>query len=321
MANTSQDFYTILGVSKTADQKELKKAYRRLARKYHPDLHPGEKKAAMEKKFQELNEAYEVLGDEATRKKYDQYGPNWKEAEAYERARQQGGGTYPGGQQYSGSGQGGGADFSDIFESMFGHGAQREGSSFRNFAMAGADLEADLPISLREAFNGTRRTVTLPDAGGTPRPIEVRIPAGVRNGERLRVKGKGSPGRGGGPAGNLYFHVHIAPHPVFQRNGADILVTLPIWPWEAALGTEVQVPTLSGSVRLKIPPNSQPQQRMRLKGKGLPKRTGGHGDQFIVLSIVMPKTTSSEDRQLYEQLAKSHHPDPRSTLLQEATHE
>ena len=321
MAKTSQDFYSILGVSKTADQKELKKSYRRLARKYHPDLHPGEKKAEMEKKFQELNEAYEVLGDEASRKKYDQYGPNWKEAEAYERARQQAGGGFPGGQPHPGFGQGGGADFSDIFEGMFGRGAQREGSSFRNFAMAGADLEADLPISLREAFTGTRRTVTLPDASGTPRPIEVRIPAGVRNGERLRVKGKGSPGRGGGPSGNLFFHVHIAPHPVFHRKDADIVVTLPLWPWEAVLGTEVQVPTLSGPVRLKIPPDSQPNQRMRLKGKGLPQRAGGHGDQFVVLNIIMPTTTSPEDRQLYEQLAKADHPDPRASLLQEAIHE
>ena len=136
MATTSQDFYSILGVSKTADQKELKKAYRRLARKYHPDLHPGEKKAGMEKKFQELNEAYEVLGDEASRKKYDQYGPNWKEAEAYERARQQAGGAYHGGQPHPGFTQEGGADVSDIFGNMFGRGAQREGSSVRKFAMA-----------------------------------------------------------------------------------------------------------------------------------------------------------------------------------------
>ncbi len=320
MANPTQDFYSILGVPKTTDHKELKKAYRRLARKYHPDLHPGEKKAGMEKKFKELNEAYEVLGDEENRKKYDQYGSNWKEAEAYERARQEAGGAYPGGQPHPGFSQGSG-DFSEMFEQMFGRGAQQEGASFRNFAMAGADLEADLPISLREAFTGTHRTVTLPDASGTPRPIEVRIPGGVRNGERLRVKGKGSPGRGGGPSGNLFFHVHIAPHPVFKRKNADIVVTLPIWPWEAVLGTEIQVPTLSGPVLLKIPPNSQPQQRMRLKGKGLPQRTGGHGDQFVVLNIVMPQSTSPEDNQLYEQLAKADHPDPRSSLLHEATHE
>ncbi len=319
MANTTRDFYSILGVSKTTDQKDIKKAYRRLARKYHPDLHPGDKKAAMEKKFQELNEAYEVLGDEETRKKYDRYGENWKEAEAYERARQQAGGAYPGAQPHSGFAQGG-VNFDDIFENMFGGRAQQQGSSFRGFAMAGADLETDLPISLREAYTGTSRTVSLPDSSGGSRQIEVRIPGGVRDGERLRVKGKGAPGRGGGPSGNLFFHVHITPHPVFQRKDADIVVSLPLWPWEAVLGTEVQVPTLSGPVRLKIPPGSQPQQRMRLKGKGLPNRKKGYGDQFVVLDIVMPETISPEEQKLYEQLATHTHPDPRSSLLHEATH-
>jgi DnaJ-class molecular chaperone len=320
MASAQRDYYDILGVNKTVDSKELKKAYRRLARQYHPDLHPGEKKVEMENKFKELNEAFEVLGDEENRKKYDQYGMNWKEAEAYERARQQAGGAYPGGGPSPGYTQGG-ADFSDLFEDLFGRGAQREGASFRGFAMAGADLEATLPISLREAFTGTRRTLNLPDATGTPRPIEVRIPAGVRDGERLRVKGKGAPGRGGGPSGDLFFHVQIAPHPVFQRKDADILVTLPLWPWETVLGADVEVPTLSGTVRLKIPAGSQSQQRMRLKGKGLPKRTGGHGDQFVVLDIVTPPSLSPEEKQLYEQLAKFEHADPRSSLLREATHE
>lgn len=318
MANPTQDFYSILGIPKSADQKELKKAYRRLARKYHPDLHPGEKKAAMEKKFQELNDAYEVLGDEGSRRKYDQYGPNWKEAEAYEQARQQAGRGQSGRHPHSPFGPGGG-DFNDAFESMFRGGGQ--GSSFRGFAMAGADLETDLPVSLREAFTGTSRTLNLPDATGRPRQIEVRIPGGVRNGERLRVKGKGEQGRGGGPPGDLFFHVRIAPHPVFQRKNADIVVTLPLWPWEAVLGTEVEVPTLSGPVRLKIPPGSQPQQRMRLKGKGLPQRKGGHGDQFVVLNIVIPKDSSPEEHQLYEQFASFDHPNPRSSLLREGTHE
>ncbi len=315
MANTSQDLYSILGVQKTVDQKDLKKAYRRLARKYHPDLHPGEKKAAMEKKFQELNDAYEVLGDEGNRKKYDQYGPNWKDAEAYEQARQQAG--RGGGHQHSPFGPGG-PDFTDAFEQMFRGGGQ--GSSFRGFAMAGADLETELPVTLREAFTGTSRSLNLPDATGNSRRIEVRIPGGVRNGERLRVKGKGEQGRGGGPPGDLFFHVRVAPHPVYQRKDADIIVTLPLWPWEAALGTEIEVPTLSGPVRLKIPPGSQPQQRMRLKGKGLPKRKGGHGDQFVVLNIVIPKDSSPEEHKLYEQLASFEHPDPRSSLLQEGTY-
>ncbi len=314
MANPTQDFYRILGVPQTVDQKELKKAYRRLARKYHPDLHQGAKKAGMEKKFQELSEAYEVLGDEETRKKYDQYGPNWKEGEAYEQARQQAGHAHPGFTQ-------GGEDFSEIFGNMFGREAQRGDASFRGFAMPGADLETDLPVSLREAFTGTRRTLSLPDATGQSRQIEVRIPGGVRDGERLRVKGKGAPGRGGGPPGDLFFHVHIAPHPVFQRKNADILITLPLWPWEAMLGTEIEVPTLSGSVHVKIPPESQAQQRLRLKGKGLPKRTGGYGDQFVIIAIITPQTPSPEERQLYEQLATFDHPDPRLSLLREAAHE
>ena len=315
MAATPPDYYAILGVKKDVDSKELKKSYRRLARKFHPDLHPGAKKVAMEKKFKELNEAYEVLGNEETRKKYDQFGVNWKEAEAYARARQEAGGpAHPGSTQ-------GGADFREIFEEMFGQGAHREGSSFRGFAMAGHDLEANLSVSLREAFTGTRRTINLPDATGMPRPIEVRIPAGVRSGERLRVRGKGAPGRGGGPPGDLFFHVDIVPHPVFTRKDSDIVINLPLWPWEAVLGTEVQVPTLTGTVRLKIPAGSQPQQRMRLKGKGLPKRRGGHGDQLVILDIVTPSSPSPEELRLYEQLAKFDYSDPRSSLLREAAHE
>ena len=239
MATAQPDYYAILGVKKDVDPKELKKAYRRLARKYHPDLHPGAKKVEMEKKFKELNEAYEVLGDEDTRKKYDQYGANWKEAEAYARARQEAGqGPHSDFTQ-------GGADFSELFEEMFGRGTRRGESSFRGFAMAGHDLEANLSISLREAYTGTRRTFNLPDTTGTARPIEVRIPAGVGSGERLRVRGKGAPGRGGGPPGDLFFHVDVTPHPVFTRKGADILIHLPLWPWEAVLGTEVEVPRIA----------------------------------------------------------------------------
>ncbi len=320
MSAKERDYYDILGVKKNADSKELKKAYRRLARQYHPDLHPGAKKTEMEKKFQELNEAYEVLGDEETRKKYDQYGKNWKDAEAYAKAREQAG-AHTGGEWFSGSTQGGTEDFSGIFEDLFGRGARPEGATFRGFAMAGADLEANLPISLREAYTGTRRTINLPDASGTPRSVEVRIPTGVRDGERLRVKGKGAPGRGGAPPGDLLFHVQIAPHPVFQHRDSDIIVRLPLWPWEAVLGADIQVPTLAGTVKLKIPPGSQSHHRLRMKGKGLPKRKGGHGDQYVVLDIVTPKTTSPEEKHLYEQMAKLSHTNPRSSLLHEATHE
>jgi DnaJ-class molecular chaperone len=322
MATNPRDYYDILGVSKTADAKDIKKAYRRLARQYHPDLHPGAKKAEMEAKFKELNEAFEVLGDEDNRKKYDQYGMNWREAEAYEQARRKAGAQQPGSgwQQYSGTGFGE-ENFSHIFEEMFGGARRQGGTSFRGFAMPGADLEATVPITLREAYQGTRRTLNLPDPSGTLHPIEVRIPAGVRDGERLRVKGKGAPGRGGGPRGDLLLSIHMAPHPVFQCQGEDIVVQLPLWPWEAVLGTEVQVPTLSGTVKMKIPPGSQSQQPLRLRGKGLPRRTGGHGDQLVILKIIMPSSISDEERRLYEGLAKIQHADPRAQLLREASHE
>lgn len=319
MATAPRDYYEVLGLSKTASQDEIKKAYRRLARKYHPDLHPGEKKPDMEKKFKELNEAYEVLSDETKRKKYDKYGFKWQEAEAYEQARREAGGGPAGGWQtvYT---EGEGADFSDLFEHLFGRGARREGPSFRGFARPGADLEANVQLSLREVLHGASRTLTLTDEQGRPRTLEVRIPKGVQDGERVRVKGKGAPGQGGGPPGDLYLRIHFARHPVFRPHGADVFVTLPIWPWEAALGTEVMVPTLMGPVRLKIPPGSQSRQKLRLKGKGLPNRSGSHGDQFVVLDIVMPSRISPEEKHLYEQLGKLQSHDPRAALMKEASH-
>lgn len=320
MAENKRDYYDVLGVSKTATAAELKKAYRRLARQYHPDLHSGAKKSEMETKFKELNEAFEVLGDEEKRKKYDQYGMNWRDAEAYERARQEAGAQRGGGSWYTTSSESP-EDFSHVFEEIFGGRGQRGGASFRGFAMPGADLEATIPLSLREAYTGTRRMLNLPDATGNLHSVEVRIPAGVRDGERLRVKGKGTPGRGGGPKGDLFLSIHLAPHPVFQCKGEDIVVHLPLWPWEAVLGADVQVPTLSGPVKMKIPPGSQAGQQLRLRGKGLPRRTGGHGDQLVRLEIRVPTTVSEEERHLYEQLSKGTHTDPRDHVLREAGHE
>lgn len=320
MAEPKRDYYDILGVSKTADASELKKAYRRLARQYHPDLHSGGKKAEMEAKFKELNEAFEVLGDEANRKKYDQYGMNWRDAEAYERARREAGAQQTGGRWYSPQGEGA-EDFSHVFEEMFGGRSQGGGPSFRGFAMPGADLEATIPLTLREAYAGTKRTLNLPDSSGNLHSVDVRIPAGVRDGERLRVKGKGAPGRGGGPKGDLFLSIHLAPHPVFHCKGEDIVVHLPLWPWEAVLGADVQVPTLSGPVKMKIPPGSQAQQQLRLRGKGLPRRTGGHGDQLVSLEIRVPSTVTDNERHLFEQLSKGTHPDPRTQVLREAGHE
>jgi len=319
MAEKKQDYYSVLGVSKTADPKEIKKAYRRLARQYHPDLHPGAKKAEMETKFKEANEAFEVLGDDEKRKKYDRYGMNWQEAEAYERARREAGAQQTRGGWRS-SPSGGAEDFEQVFEEMFGGRRQQGGASFRGFAMPGADLEATVPLSLREIYTGTSRTLNLPDSAGNLHSVEVRIPAGVRDGERLRVKGKGAPGRGGGPKGDLFLSIHLTPHPVFHCKGEDILVHLPLWPWEAVLGTEVQVPTLSGTVKMKIPAGSQAHQQLRLRGKGLPRRTGGHGDQLVSLDIVVPPSVSHEERLLFEQLSKGTHGDPRAQVLREAGH-
>ena len=320
MTSTPRDYYDVLGVKKTASADELKKAFRRLARKYHPDLHSGSQKVEMEKKFKELNEAYEVLRDENTRKKYDQFGFQWKEAEAYQRAQQEAGaqGTQGGWETFHSQGKE--TDFSDLFSELFGQQARKGGASFRGFAMPGADLEAAVELPLRDFLTGTTRRLELSDTTGKPHVIEVRIPKGVKDGERLRVKGKGTPGRGGGPPGDLYLRIHASPHPVFQRQGSNIVVTLPLWPWEAALGTEVEVPTLTGTVRLKIPPKSQSNHKMRLRGKGLPSRGGKHGDQIVILNIVLPSEMSAHEQQLYEQLKTIDHPNPRAHLIKEAPH-
>ncbi|MGB0908895.1 MAG: DnaJ C-terminal domain-containing protein [Nitrospirales bacterium] len=318
MTTTPRDFYDILGVTKDATSDEIKKAYRRLARKYHPDLHPDSKKAEMEKNFKELNEAYEVISDEKKRKKYNQYGFQWKDAEAYQRAEAENQDAPGGWETYQT--QGDGADFSEMFENLFRQQARKEGTSFRGFAMPGADLETSIQLPLREFLSGTTRRLELTDATGKPHVIDIRIPKGVMEGQRLRVKGKGAPGRGGGPSGNLYLHIHALSHSVFQQQGSNLFVTLPLWPWEAALGTEVEVPTLTGSVNLKIPPNSQAKQKLRLKGKGLPAQKGTHGDQLVILEIILPSKMTEQEQELYTQLKAIDHPNPRTRLMQEANH-
>ena len=319
MSDSPQDYYVRLGLTKTASQDELKKAYRRLARKYHPDLHPGAKKVEMEKNFKELNEAYEVLRDEDTRKKYDQFGSHWKEAEAYQRAQQQAGAESMGrGKEHTVYTQGNAQDFSDLFENIFGHQGKPKGATFRDFSMSGENLEATVQLTLGEVLTGTTRRLQITNPEGTPQSLDVRIPKGVQDGERVRVKGKGLPGRQGGPPGDLFLRVHLVSHPVFHRSGSNLSIDLPLWPWEAALGTEIQVPTLNGPVLLKIPPGSQSKQKMRLKGKGLPIRSGVQGDQFVVLNITIPSSCTDKERALYEQLRQIDHPDPRTDLTREA---
>ncbi|MBI5410647.1 MAG: J domain-containing protein [Nitrospirae bacterium] len=347
MADSERDCYDVLGVPRTASQDEIKKAYRKLARQYHPDLHAGSRKAEMEKKFKELNQAHEVLSDPETRKKYDRHGHRWQEAEAYEKARQQAGaGAWPGG----GTGRGPEStsresfDFGDVFETFFGGRARPgSGAGARSFAVQGEDLETDVRLTLREVLTGVSRRLELSQpipctacggtgrqrgrpcssCGGTgskteTRTIEVKIPAGVQDGTRVRVAGKGQPGLNKGKPGDLYLRVHVESDPVFHRQDNDVHVSLPVWPWEAALGAEVLAPTLTDPVRVKVPPGSRSEGKLRLKGKGLPTASGGHGDLFFILQIVMPASFSEEDRKLYEQLSRTPRPDLRADLLRAA---
>jgi DnaJ-class molecular chaperone len=291
----------------------------------------------MEKKFKELNQAHEILSDPDKRKKYDRYGHNWEQAEAYEKARQQAG---PGAGAEAGFG---GADFSDIFETFFGGRGRGRDPGGQGIAIQGEDLETDVDLSIHEVLTGVTRRIDLSErvackgcggggivrgrpcivCGGSgvqveKRSIEVRIPAGVQEGTKVRVGGKGQAGFNGGKPGDLYLKVHIVSGGIFRQHGNDLSVTLPIWPWEAALGAEVMAPTLTEPVKVKIPPGSKADSRLRLKGKGLPTASGGHGDLFLRLKIVMPSAVSPEERALYEQLGRFRHADPRAEILSAA---
>jgi DnaJ-class molecular chaperone len=332
MAVKTKDYYEVLGVGRKATGDEIKTAYRKWARQFHPDLNPGDKTA--EERFKELQEAYDVLSDEEKRKLYDQYGENW-------RTVQQGGGAPPPGwerSQATGGRQTGGFDFSgfdfggggaggfEIFEEMFG----RTGRGARTRRTSrGQDIEAELELTLEEAHRGGRRTLQLqaseicpacqgsgvkdnkvcPTCGGAgqvlkPKTIEVNIPAGVRDGSNVRLAGQGGAGLNGAQVGDLYLRIRLRPHPVFTVRGDDLEVELPIAPWEAVLGATVQVPTIDGQVEMKIPPGAQSGQKLRLRGQGLNKRSGGRGNEYVRLKIVVPKNVTAEERRLYEELSR-----------------
>ena len=305
-----KDYYKILGVDPDADDKTIKTAYRRLARKYHPDV---SKEEQAEEKFKELAEAYEVLKDTDKRAQYDML-------------RQQGGaGPFepPPGWQPGGSGSAGGdfqGGFSDFFEQIFGqagHGS-RQGYSRRHFARRGEDVELALAIFLEDACKGESRTISYEVPGfdeqgalvRQQRTLKVKIPAGVIEGERIRLKGQGAPGIGDAPAGDLYLQIRFAPHPLYLVEGADLTVTVPIAPWEAALGCKLPVPTLEGSINLTIPANSQNGKRMRIKGKGL-GRSDNRGDLYVVLRISMPGAAGEKEQALWRQLSEASNYDPR----------
>jgi len=348
MATTPRDFYSVIGVSRNASQDDIKKAYRKLARQYHPDLHSGSKKTQMEQKFKELNQAHEVLGNEETRKKYDRYGHQWEQAEAYEKARREAG--YGRGRGPEGSFEQfeGGPDFSSIFERFFsggGGGDTHTRTRSGGVGHPGEDLETTVRLSAREILTGVSRRVelsepitctscrgtgrqrgrTCPGCAGMgsrteSRVIDVKIPSGVEDGTRVRVAGKGGLGFNGGKRGDMFLNVQLFDDGVFRPQGSDVHVTLPVWPWEAALGAEVMAPTLNSPVRVKIPPGSRAEEKLRLKGKGLPNRSGRRGDLLLTLQIVMPTPLTEEDRKLFEQLGRVSRQDPRADLLRQASH-
>jgi curved DNA-binding protein len=301
-----KDYYEVMGLSRDASPEDVKRAYRRLARKYHPDV---SKEPDAEERFKELGEAYEVLKDPEKRSAYDQLGARWKEGQEFkpppnwsfefDTAQQPGG-------------------FSDFFEQLFGGLGARSGRGSQSGR--GFDSFAQIEVTLEEAFHGASRTFSLErierDSNGQPQrrtqQLAVKIPAGIADGQQIRLAGQGEAGIGGGQAGDLYLRVHILPHRWFRPDGRDVWLELPVTPWETALGETVRVPTLSGKVDMKIPRNSPSGRRLRLKGRGLPGTPPG--DQHVILKIVTPPAKTEEDESLYRKMASTMRIDPRAAM-------
>ncbi|NWC91289.1 MULTISPECIES: DnaJ C-terminal domain-containing protein [unclassified Pseudomonas] len=310
-----KDYYKILGVEPTADDKAIKAAYRKLARKYHPDV---SKEKDAEAKFKDASEAYEALKSADKRAEYDDLRKYGQHGQPFQGP--------PGWQSRGGYGGGAGqdtGDFSDFFSSIFGsRGNGFGGAQGRSAGRRGQDVEMELPVSLEETLSNESKPVTfqVPQYNGagqhvsnTTKSLNVKIPAGVADGERIRLKGQGAPGIGGGAAGDLYLIIKFAAHPKFDVEGEDLIITLPLAPWELALGTEVAVPTLTGKINLKVPAGSQNGQRMRAKGHGLLNKAGQRGYLFVQLKAVMPKNTDDEVKALWQELATKAAFDPRES--------
>ncbi len=311
MAVAYKDYYKLLGVDRGAAAADISKAYKKLARKYHPDLNPGDKQA--EEKFKDINEAYEVLKDPEKRKLYDQLGPNWQHGQQFQ--------GEPGfenvhftfnGKNFDGSG------FSDFFETLFGGGGRFGGfgaqggrggatfgpdpfGGFSKRPRRGRDVEAELPLSLEDVQRGGRRPVTLQTAQG-PKTLEVNVPSGIREGAKLRLAGQGDPMPGGTP-GDLFLRVRYLPHAVFRVDGDDVLCDVPLTPWEAALGAKVEVPTLEGAVEMHIPAGSSSGRKFRLRGKGL-GASGKRGDLLARVMVRVPAQLTDAERELWNRLAE-----------------
>ena len=332
MAVEFKDYYSILGVSRNASDADIKKAFRKLAREYHPDV--AKDKKAAEAKFKEINEAHEVLSDPDKRRKYDELGANW-ESGGYQpppgaqfRRWSTGGGGGAQGEEF----HFGGTGFSDFFEQFFGAGGARGGNfeeMFRqartggaadggaDYAAPGADIEGYILVTLQEVMHGSVRPITLqrshPRTGEKEtESFKVRIPPGAQEGRRIRVPGKGGPGRGGAAAGDLFLRVRLAADPNFTVRGSDLYHELDLAPWECVLGTQVEVPTPTGTVKLRIPPGTVNGQQLRVRGQGLPQPSGGErGDLYVVANVQLPKTTGAEERELWEKLARTSRFNPR----------
>lgn len=313
-----KDYYKVMGVPRNATASDIKTAYRKLARKYHPDV---SKEPDAEAKFKEVGEAYEVLKDEQKRAAYDQLGSNWQAGQDF---------RAPPGWQYADTGGGGGGEAhagfggeaSDFFESLFGggFGGRRHHGRHREHSMPGEDYHGKMALRLEDAFHGGVREMQIPiteyDADGRPhttaKTLKVKIPSGVKSGQQIRLTGQGGVGRGSGKKGDLYLEIEIQKHPLFDLVGKDLEMSLPVTPWEVALGATVTVPTMASKVDLKIPPNSQNGQKLRLKGRGMPGDPPG--DQFVILKVVIPEPKTESARELYERMAKEMPFNPREKM-------
>ena len=342
MAVQYKDYYQSLGVPRGAGDAEIKKSFRKLAREFHPDVAKDKKKA--EEKFKEINEAYEVLGDPTKRKRYDELGANWKSGSEFrpppnwgQAGGQRGGGQGPEGFEFNFGGTG----FSDFFEQVFargGRGGFQQGGGFAggNVADRGQDIEGDILVSLEEAMRGSVRSVSIrhnvhcKQCGGSGHSMgrlcnacagtgqlaktetcQVKVPAGVTEGQKLRLAGRGEAGTSGGGAGDLFLRVRLARHPDFEVDGHNLIYEAALAPWEAVLGASVEVPTLNGKVNIRIPPGTQAGQKLRVRGRGLPERGGAHGDLIVVAGIEVPQKISEAERKLWEQLAHGSAFEPR----------
>lgn len=322
MATTTGDYYRVLGVDRSASQQEIQRAYRKLARRFHPDIN---KDPAAEERFKQINEAYEVLSDEQKRARYDRFGEAWRQVPQDYDGPTPGHGPFSGtrgrrvyvhtggGFHDAGMGAGfAGVDLDDLLGGLFAGPTGGMGSGFGGTGVSapGPDTEAEIELAVEDAYAGGRRRITLQTAAG-PRSFEVNIPAGVTEGQRIRLAGQGATGIGRGPRGDLYLVVHLAPHPHYRVEGRDITVELPVAAWEAALGASVPVDTPGGPVQVQVPAGSSSGRRLRLRGRGMPNPKGAAGDLYAEVKIVVPERASDAERELWRQLAAASGFDPR----------